>query len=81
MIGGMASLAMPRMNKPWKVVAAGMAVFGFVYGYVGTAGAPFCGSMGTCLQLAVARSPVAADLSMVSGTSWRRTASAKSGTV
>lgn len=57
MIGHMASIAFPRITKPWKVVAAAMAVFGFVYGYVGTAGAPFCGSMGTCLQLVVDRGP------------------------
>lgn len=55
MIGHMASIAIPRMTKPWSMVAAPMAVFGFVYGYVGTAGAPFCGSMGTCLQLVVDR--------------------------
>ena len=51
----MASLAMPRMNKPWKVVCTAMALFGFVYGYVGSAGAPFCGSMGSCLKLAADR--------------------------
>ena len=45
------------MTKPWKVVAAAMAVFGFVYGYVGTAGAPFCGSMGQCLQRVVDAGP------------------------
>ena len=38
-----------------KAAAAAMALFGFVYGYVGTAGAPFCGSMGQCLELAFDR--------------------------
>jgi hypothetical protein len=51
----MPNVSIPRMTRPWKVVAATMAVFGFVYGYVGTAGAPYCGSMGTCLQRVVDR--------------------------
>jgi hypothetical protein len=34
-----------------------MAVFGFVSGYVGTAGAPFCGSLGQCLQRVVDAGP------------------------
>ena len=44
--------ALPRMTRPWKTVVVAMAVFGFVYGYVGTAGsAPWaCGSVGQCLQ-------------------------------
>lgn len=44
--------ALPRMTSPWKILAVAMAVFGFVYGYVGTAGsAPWaCGSVGQCLQ-------------------------------
>ncbi len=54
----MSALSLPRWTKPWKVAAAAMAVFGFVYGYVGTAGAPFCGSLGQCIQrVAVAGPP------------------------
>lgn len=34
-----------------------MALFGFVYGYVGTAGAPFCGSLGQCVQRVVDAGP------------------------
>jgi hypothetical protein len=53
----MTHIAIPRLTRPWKVVASVMAVFGFVYGYVGTAGAPFCGSMGQCLQREVDAGP------------------------
>jgi hypothetical protein len=49
-----AIIAIPRMTRAWKTVAVGMAVFGYVYGYVGTAG-HFCGSMGTCLADVVDR--------------------------
>jgi hypothetical protein len=45
------------MTKPWKAGATAMAVFGFVYGYAGTAGAPFCGSLGQCLQHVVDAGP------------------------
>ena len=38
-----------------EVAAAVMAAFAFVTGYVGSAGAPFCGSLGTCLALAIDR--------------------------
>jgi hypothetical protein len=61
MIGHMANIAIPRMTKPWKVVAAAMAVFGFVYGYVGTAG-QLCGSLGSCLQDVVERGLAGFDL-------------------
>lgn len=45
------------MTKPWKIGASAMAAFGFVSGYVGTAGAPYCGSMGQCLQRVVDAGP------------------------
>jgi hypothetical protein len=51
----MSAVSLPKWTKPLKVVAIAMAAFGFVYGYVGAAGAPFCGSLGMCLQLAVDR--------------------------
>ena len=57
----MARLAIPKMTKPWKVVAAVMAGYGFVSGYVGWAGRPFCGSLGQCLTLAVERGPTGFD--------------------
>jgi hypothetical protein len=57
MIGHVASIAIPRMTEPWNVVAAAMAVLGFVYGYIGTAGAPFCGSLGQCVQRVVDAGP------------------------
>ncbi|MBM4409339.1 MAG: hypothetical protein FJ038_12275, partial [Chloroflexi bacterium] len=53
----MADIAIPRMTRPWRVVAVAMAGFGFVYGYVGSAGAPFCASMGQCLQDVVDAGP------------------------
>jgi hypothetical protein len=55
MLGNMTNVAIPRMTRPWKVVAAAMAAFGFVNGYVGTAGAPYCGSMGQCLKVVADR--------------------------
>ena len=58
MIGVMARLAVPKMTEPWgDFAAAAMAGFGFVSGYVGSAGAPFCGSLGQCMKLAVDRGP------------------------
>lgn len=45
------------MTRPWKVSAVAMAVFGFVNGYVGTAAAPFCGSLGQCVQRVVDAGP------------------------
>jgi hypothetical protein len=53
----MPGVSLPRWTKPWKVVAIAMAAFGFVYGYVGTAGAPYCASMGQCLQRVVDAGP------------------------
>lgn len=53
----MSAVSLPRWTKPWKVVAIAMAIFGFVNGYVGTAGAPYCGSMGQCLQRVVDAGP------------------------
>jgi hypothetical protein len=50
----MPNVSIPRMTKPWKRVAVTMAVFGFFYGYVGTAGDP-CQSLGSCLQSVVDR--------------------------
>jgi hypothetical protein len=55
MVRPMAIRAIPRMTKPWKVVAVVMAVFGFVSGYVGVAGGPLCGSVGQCLSFAAER--------------------------
>jgi hypothetical protein len=49
----MAIVALPRMTRPWTILVVAVAVFGFVWGYVGTAGSaagPPCGSMGQCLQ-------------------------------
>jgi hypothetical protein len=50
-------VSLPQWTKPWKVVAIAMAAFGFVYAYVGVAGAPYCGSMGQCLQHVVDAGP------------------------
>ena len=57
--------ALPRMATPWKTVVVSVAVFGFVWGYVGTAGSadtglPLafggrCASMGQCLQYTLDR--------------------------
>jgi hypothetical protein len=51
----MGIIAIPRMTTPWKTVVVSMAVLGFLYGYVGTAGSAVwsCASVGQCLQYTV----------------------------
>jgi hypothetical protein len=56
----MASVVVPRMTRPWKVVATAIAAFGFLYGYVGAAGHN-CSSMGSCLQDVVDNGPAGFD--------------------
>lgn len=68
MLRNMPTLSIPRMSKPWKVAAIIMAVFGFVSGYAGTAGAPYCGSLGQCIErVAVAGPPWFYPASLVPG--------------
>ena len=65
MLGHMGIVVIPRMTTPWKIVVVAVAVFGFVWGYVGTAGSadmglPLafggrCASMGQCLQYTLDR--------------------------
>ena len=50
-------MSIPRMTKPWKVVAVAMAVFGFISGYAAAVGGPFCGSVGQCVQRVVDAGP------------------------
>ena len=49
MLFSMGSVLIPRMTKPWRNVAVGMAGLGFIYGYVGFAGHD-CVTFGSCLQ-------------------------------
>ena len=54
-LGHVGGVAIPRMTALWKIVVVAVAVLGFLYGYVGSAGSAVwsCASVGQCLQYTV----------------------------